>query len=120
MGNFEDIVIFVTDMEKASEKLDAIEKRLIAMNVLEEYMVEEVARLLDYDSKTIRRLLGNALDQLSQILLVAGLMDELPLATQGVGRCQEDKNYKIDLSNTTRAEYKYRKNVQPTLPDLIF
>ena len=120
MGNFEDIVIFVTDMEKAIEKLDAIEKRLIAMNVLEEYTVEEVARLLDYNSKTIRRLLGNALDQLSQILLVAGLMDELPLVTRGVRRCQEGKNYKIDVSSTKKAEYKYRKNVQPTPPDLIF
>jgi hypothetical protein len=45
MRNFEDVVIFVTDMEQAIEKLDAVDKKLLAMNVLEEYTVPEVARL---------------------------------------------------------------------------
>jgi hypothetical protein len=46
MRNFEDVVIFVTDMEKAIEKLSVMEKQLLAMNILEEYTVDEVARLL--------------------------------------------------------------------------
>src|SRR5271167_157391 len=33
MGSFEDIVIFVTDMEKAIDNLSALEKKLLAMNV---------------------------------------------------------------------------------------
>jgi len=37
MRNFEDVVIFVADMEKAIEKLSAMEKKLLAMNILEEY-----------------------------------------------------------------------------------
>jgi len=77
MVNFEDVVIFVADMEKAIDKLNAVEKRLLAMNILEEYTVDEVARLLTYNPKTIRRLLADALNQLSQILLAAGLMDRL-------------------------------------------
>ena len=77
MRNFEDVVIFVTDMEKAIDQLGQLEKRLLAMNILEEYTVDEVARLLAYSSKTIRRLLPEALDQLSQILLRVGLMDRL-------------------------------------------
>src|SRR5271156_1422923 len=57
MRNFEDVVIFVTDMEKAIDRLGTLEKRLLAMNILEEYAVDEVARLLAYNPKTIRRLL---------------------------------------------------------------
>ena len=39
MRNFEDVVIFVTDMENAIEKLSAIDKKLLAMNILEEYTI---------------------------------------------------------------------------------
>jgi hypothetical protein len=74
MRNFEDIVIFVTDMEKAIERLGPLERKLLAMNILEEYTVDEVARLLAYNPKTIRRLLPDALDQLSRIMLAAGLL----------------------------------------------
>src|ERR1700678_3330716 len=35
MRNFEDVVIFVTDMEKAIEQLGTLERRVLAMNVLE-------------------------------------------------------------------------------------
>ena len=41
---------------KTIEKLSTIEKKMLAMNILEEYTVDEVARLLGYHSKTIRRL----------------------------------------------------------------
>ncbi len=81
MRNFEDVVIFVADMEKAIEKLNTMERKLLGMNVLEEYSIDEIARLLDCHIKTVRRLLPNALDQLSRILLAGRLMDELP----GVG-----------------------------------
>src|SRR5450759_1501133 len=37
MRNFEDVVIFVYDMERAINKLGPLEKKLLAMNVLEEY-----------------------------------------------------------------------------------
>jgi hypothetical protein len=115
MRNFEDVVIFVTDMEKAIRKLSAIDKQLLDMNVMEEYTVDEIARLLAYNPKTIRRLLPEALDQLSQILLAIGMMDKLPV----VGSCQEGKNYKVDVSNSKREEYKYPKNVQSAHSDLI-
>jgi hypothetical protein len=119
MRNFEDVVIFVTDMERSIEKLTLIEKKLLAMNVLEEYTIDEIARLLGYHPKTIRRLLPDALDQLSRIMLASGLMDKLPLATRGQGSCQEGKNYNFDVSNSNEAEYKYRKNVHPPPSNLI-
>ena len=37
LASFEDIVIFVHDVERALERLDAFQGKLIAMNVLEEY-----------------------------------------------------------------------------------
>lgn len=115
MRNFEDVVIFVTDMEKAIDQLGPLERRLLAMNILEEYTVDEVARLLAYNPKTIRRLLPDALDQLSQILLAAGLMDEFP-RLEG---CQEGRNRKFGVSNSKDAKYKYRRYVQIPPSNLI-
>ena len=46
MRNFEDVVIFVADMEREIERLNALEKKLLAMNVLKEYTIPEVSRLL--------------------------------------------------------------------------
>ena len=83
MRNFEDVVIFVADMERAIEKLNPSEKKLLAMNVLEEYTVPEVARLLACNQRTVERLLQEALDQLSRILLAGGLLEQLPSASTG-------------------------------------
>ncbi|MGA2337420.1 MAG: sigma factor-like helix-turn-helix DNA-binding protein [Terriglobales bacterium] len=105
MRNFEDVVIFVTDMEKAIEKLSAMEKKLLAMNILEEYTIPEVARLLGCTQRTIERFLQEALDQLSRILLAGGLMEKVDFEES----CQEGKNYKYDLSRSNESENKLRK-----------
>ena len=80
MGSFEDIVIFVTDMEHTIEKLDAFEKQLVAMNILEEYSIPEMSRLLVCPQRTIERILQDGIDQLSRILLTHGLLERLPVA----------------------------------------
>ena len=109
MRNFEDVVIFVTDMERAVEKLNALEKKLLAMNVLEEYTIPEVARLLSCTQRTAERFLQDALDQFSRILLAAGLMEKLPLPTRGRESCQEGKNYNLEVSCSKEGKNKYRK-----------
>ncbi|MGB6386802.1 MAG: sigma factor-like helix-turn-helix DNA-binding protein [Terriglobales bacterium] len=119
MRNFEDVVIFVADMEKAIEKLSILEKKLLGMNVLEEYSTDEIARLLDCHIKTIRRLLPDALDQLSQILLTGGLMDELPVVVKRRRTCQEGKNYNFGVSNSNKAKYKCPQNVHLPPSNLI-
>src|SRR5271166_930280 len=93
MRNFEDVVIFVTDMEYAIEKLDALGKKLLALNVLEDYTLDEVARLLGCNRKMVQRLVADALDDLSLILLGSGLINRLE-------SCQGGKNYKSDASGS--------------------
>jgi hypothetical protein len=112
MRNFEDVVIFVTDMEKAIEKLSAIDKRLLAMNVLEEYDAEEVARLLGCTPRNVRRLLQEALDELARILLAGGLLEEMPSATRGRESCQGGKSYDIDVSDSNDGKNKHGKIVR--------
>jgi DNA-directed RNA polymerase specialized sigma24 family protein len=88
MKNFEDVVIFVTDMEQAIEKLEIYDKKLLAMNVLEEYTIPEVARLLGSTQRTVERSLQEALDELSRILLASGLLEILPLTQSSDESCQ--------------------------------
>lgn len=76
--SFEDTVVFVTDMERTLEELDALEKRLVTMYILEEYTIPEISRLLSCCERTGERRLHDAIDQLSQALLSRGLLERLP------------------------------------------
>src|ERR1700722_5259436 len=116
MRNFEDVVIFVTDMEQAIDKLNLIDKKLLAMNVLEEYTQDEMARILSCNPKTIRRQLQDPLVQLSRILLAGGLLDELPMATKGEKSCQEGKNWNFDVSDSNDGRNKRDYALDTRLP----
>jgi hypothetical protein len=107
MRNFEDVVIFVTDMEKAIEKLSAIDKKLLAMNVLEEYDALEVARLLGCTPRSVRRLLGEALDELARILLAGGLLEEMGSGTGLRESCQGGKRCDFDVSSSNDGKNKH-------------
>jgi sigma-70-like protein len=112
MRNFEDVVIFVTDMEQAIEKLNALEKRILAMNVLEEYSTDEVARLLGCTPRNVRRLLQDALDQLSRLLLAGGLMEEMESVGSGSKTCQGGQSHNFDVSDSKEGENKFRNYVR--------
>ena len=77
-------MVFVTDMERTLEKLEPIEKKLVAMSALEEYTISEIARALCCSERTVDRLLHDAIDQLSRALLVRGLLERLPDITPKV------------------------------------
>jgi hypothetical protein len=94
---FEDRVIFVHDMEICLEKLDEFSRQLIARCVLQEYSMEEAARLLQCDEKTIRRNLAMALDDCSEILLKMGLLEGL--APNREKSCQGGKSDEISASD---------------------
>ena len=99
MRNFEDVVIFVTDMERAIARLDDYDKKLLAMNILEEYTIPEVGRLLGCTQRTVERALQNAIDQLSRILLAGGLLEEQSLVSKC---CQEGKDYELKVSDSNK------------------
>ena len=80
---FEDVVIFVHDIESSLAKLDVFSQNLIARIVLQEYTQDETAELLHCNRRTIGRYLPEALDYLSEILLQGGLLRALPGSEQG-------------------------------------
>jgi hypothetical protein len=81
MRSFEDTMVFVTDMERTLEKLDAFDKKLVATYVLEEFTISEVSRTLGCCERTAERFLHDAIDQLSKYLLTRGLLERLPEVT---------------------------------------
>src|SRR6202140_5207239 len=119
MRNFEDVVIFVTDMEQAIAKLDVFDQKLLAMNILEEYAIPEVARVLGCTQRTAERSLQDALDQLSRVLLVSGLLEELPLTSNGEICCQEGKARNLEISDCNEGKNKHRKVGGTPPSDLI-
>ena len=80
MKNFEDVVIFVTDMEHSLDQLPDFDRRLLAMNIFEGYSVPEVSRILCYPRRTIERQLQEVLDDLSGILLKCALLHKFPVS----------------------------------------
>src|ERR1700676_4705655 len=109
MRNFEDVVIFVTDMEQAIAKLDVFDQKLLAINILEEYTLREVARLIACTQRTAERSLQDAMDQLSRVLLASGLLEELPLTSNGQICCQEGKARNLEISDCNEGKNKHRK-----------
>lgn len=84
MGSFEDIVIFVADMEHMLDKLDKMTHKLIAMYIFEDYTISEISRLLHWSERTVERLLHEAIDALSRILLNTGMLEQLPKPSRGI------------------------------------
>ncbi len=76
MSSFEDVVIFVYDVERCLEKLDRLSQQLIARVAIQEYTYREAATLVGYSERTIERRYPEALDRLSSILLSAELLRE--------------------------------------------
>lgn len=75
LHSFEDVVIFVHDMERCLQRLDHRSQQVIARVVLEEYSYDEAAPLLGISRRTLARAIPVALDSLSEILLQERLME---------------------------------------------
>jgi hypothetical protein len=73
----EDRVIFVHDMESCLGRLDEFSREVIARYILQEHDLPATARLLHCNEKTIRRAIPMVLDELCEILLEAGLLEDL-------------------------------------------
>lgn len=103
MRNFEDVVIFVHDMEGAINKLGPLEKKLLAMNVLEEYTQAEIARLLGCTRRWIEFQVPEAIDEMTRILLECGLMEQMAQAERPKP-CQGGRNGVFSVSDSNDGE----------------
>lgn len=104
-GTFEDAVIFVHDVARGLNKLDSFDHKLIARIVLQDYTHNETARLLGCWRRTVGRRFPEALDQLTDIFLEAGLLVRLPatdVARQKI--CQEEKIEESPASDSQQWE----------------
>jgi DNA-directed RNA polymerase specialized sigma24 family protein len=100
-GTFEDAVIFVHDVERALDRLNEFERKLIARIVLQEYTHAEAAHLMGCWRRTVGRRFPEALDRLSDIFLKVGLLIYLSETNSGVtGTCQGVKTNRMPVSHS--------------------
>jgi hypothetical protein len=75
---FEARVIFLHDVERCLDRLASFDREIIARVVLQEHENRQAARILHCTSRTIERRLPEVLDELSEALLRAQLIEPLP------------------------------------------
>jgi len=80
LETFEDSVIFVLDMERCLDKLEKLDRQLIARVVLQEYSHSEASLLLGLSTRFACARFGLALDRLTEMLLDKGIL-KLPSTT---------------------------------------
>lgn len=71
---FEDAVIFVLDIENCLKKLGMVDQAILSRVVLQEYTYEETAAMLGVSVRSISYKYKQALDNLTAMLLDAGLL----------------------------------------------
>ena len=72
---FDDVVIFVHDVESCVKLLDEEQQHLIRRIALQEFTLEETASLLQLPLRTVNRRYGYALDELTEIFLERKLLE---------------------------------------------
>ena len=87
---FDDVVIFVHDVERCLDALDGDHYSLVERIALQEYTLEETAALLSRPLWRVSRQYGNALDQVTAMFLDRKLLERLI-------SCQEPKTVDISL-----------------------
>ncbi len=87
MHSFEDMVIFVFDIEKCLKRLDKFSQDLVAKIALQEYSHGEAAELTGQSLRSTIRRYFEAIDALTGLLLEYELLDE-----NSAKSCQGGKN----------------------------
>jgi hypothetical protein len=75
VDGFDDVVIFLHDVDRCLERLDPAEQRLVRRIALEQYTVGETAAELRMDPRTVIRQYAWALDRLTVIFLRAKMLE---------------------------------------------
>jgi hypothetical protein len=90
--SFEDVVIFVHDVEKCIAKLDKVEQILIRRIGVQQYTLAEVSTMACLSPRTVLRQYPRALDRLTEIFL------EMKLLEPRIA-CQEGNSSKKAINN---------------------
>jgi DNA-directed RNA polymerase specialized sigma24 family protein len=72
--SFDDVVIFVHDVESCLAKLDNGQQLLIERIAIQEYSQGEVAEMMGLSLRSVLRRYGESLDRLTQLMLEGGLL----------------------------------------------
>ena len=104
--SFEDVVIFVHDMERCLDKLTHGQQHLLRRIALQEYTQGETSAMLGISLRTVVRRYSETLDVVTRMLLDRGLLQ--PLAIEGAGiadsccgkPCQAPKLGRVDPSTS--------------------
>jgi sigma-70-like protein len=89
---FDDVVIFVHDVERCLAALDSEEQQMIERIAVQEYTLEEAAGLMHLPLWTINRRYGDALDTLTRMFLDRKMLEPAIC-------CQEPKTVEISPSH---------------------
>jgi hypothetical protein len=73
--SFEDVVIFVHDVETCLKKLDEGQQHLVRRIALQEFTQAETSSLLGLSLRTVHRRYADALDELTEIFLERKLLE---------------------------------------------
>ena len=71
---FEDAVIFLLDIERCLDQLNALDRQILAKVVVQDYTQAETACLLGMSTRSMSERYPQALDRLTRILLDADLL----------------------------------------------
>lgn len=88
---FDDVVIFVHDVERCLLKLDTSHRLLVYKLAVEEYSQGDVVEMLGVPMRTLRRRYHEAIDAMTEVLLEAGMLESSK-------SCQEVENVILPLS----------------------
>lgn len=75
MQSFEDLVIFLFDVEKCLKQLDRVSREIVAHIALEDYSPAETASLVSESLRTVTRIYGESLDRLTRMFLDSRLLE---------------------------------------------
>ena len=103
--SFEDVVIFLHDVERCLARLDAGQQELIARLALQEYTVLEASALLRRTPSTLVRQYCAALDALTRTLLSVQMLKPIP----GSECCQEAESVEEAITPSCRTRCRRKK-----------
>jgi hypothetical protein len=81
--SFDDVVIFIHDVERCLEQLDEEQQHLVSRIALQQYTLGETAKMMGLAPRTAIRRYGLALDRLTRIFLHAEMLVPLKMLSRG-------------------------------------